>query len=711
MSIRYKFFFAFSVIVALACALAFVGFRGVSESGDRVARLFDGPLIAIEHAQSAHVAFNEARVLIQSRGSSDALTTPSRPLAVLLTGIADDLSIVDERVKNESVASALVRAKARIHDWSEAEWSILAPPSAGLTAIPAPFAIERKGDDAVAALDDLVETVAGYGFEYRMAAGNAVAASRQTMLVLSFGAAFVGMLLAASFSHSMSKPILEAWRFAESIAAGNLTNRIEIRRKDELGGLQHSLVAMQASLRSRADEDQSLMERVLYMAHHDQLTGLCNRTQFTSALDDAILKSGKQADTFSVLVLDLNKFKSINDTLGHPAGDELLKQVADRLMVSVRKADVVARLGGDEFAILQSAVGDNQREAATSLSLRIDELLLRPFDLGGNTVTIGTSIGIALAPAHGAESSDLLRKADLALYEAKSRGGRCFEFFADSMLQVVEARRIMEAELRQAVDRNEMELHYQPVVAAETGLMCAVEALIRWRHPVRGLVPPDQFIPLAEELGLIVSIGEWVLQKACMDAARWPENIRVAVNVSAVQFKASGLFDAILYALVKSGLKPGRLELEITETVLLESEQEFLTTIRRLKDVGVTIALDDFGTGYSSISYLTKFPFDRIKIDRSFTQGIGVRPDCDAIISSILALARGLNISVTAEGVETDEQFARLRNAGANLLQGYLLGRPVPVDQLQFSMMPRSRGLVGPLLSASIDPKVKVLHG
>jgi diguanylate cyclase (GGDEF)-like protein len=710
MSIRYKFFFAFSVLVALACALALYGFRGVSESGDRVARLFDGPLIAIEHARSAHAAFNEARVLIQTGGSSDALTTPLQPLGMLLAGVADDLSIVDERVKNTSVASALLRAKARIHDWSEAELSILDPPLAGLTAIPAPFAIERKSDDAVAALDDLVETVAAYGFEYRIAAGNAVAASRQTMLVLSFGAALVGLLLAVSFSYSMSKPILEAWRFAESIAAGNLTNRIEIRRQDELGGLQHSLVAMQSSLKHREDEDQALMERVLFMAHHDQLTGLSNRLQFTHALEDAILRLDDQADAFSVLVLDLNKFKNVNDTLGHPVGDELLKQVADRLRVSVRESDVVARLGGDEFAILQSAVGSKPQDAAIALSLRIQQLFLQPFDLGGNTVNIGTSIGIALAPAHGAVPSDLLRKADLALYEAKS-SGHCFTFFAASMLQVVEARRIMEAELRLALARNEMELHYQPVVDARTGLTCAVEALIRWRHPVRGLVPPDQFIPLAEETGLIVSIGEWVLQRACADAARWPENITVAVNVSAVQFKRGDLFDVILDALVKSGLKSSRLELEITETVLLENEQEFLTTIRRLKNIGITIALDDFGTGYSSLSYLTKFPFDRIKIDRSFTQGMGIRSDCDAVISSVLTLARGLSISITAEGVETDEQFALLRNAGVDFLQGYLFGRPVPLGKLQFSMTPRGGSPAGRLLSASVHPQLKALHG
>jgi diguanylate cyclase (GGDEF)-like protein len=411
------------------------------------------------------------------------------------------------------------------------------------------------------------------------------------------------------------------------------------------------------------------------------------------------------------LVLDLNKFKNVNDTLGHPVGDELLKQVADRLKQSVRATDIVARLGGDEFAILQSDTGTDQREAAIGLSLRIDELLSQPFDLSGSTVNIGTSIGIALAPKHGAVSSDLLRKADLALYDAKSGAGRCFAFFTDSMLKVVEARRIMEAELRLAVERDELELHYQPVVDARTGLICAVEALIRWHHPVRGLVPPDQFIPLAEETGLIIPIGEWILQRACTDAARWPENITVAVNLSAVQFKRGDLFDVILCALVESGLAPGRLELEITETVLLENEQDFLTTIRQLKNIGITIALDDFGTGYSSLSYLTKFPFDRIKIDRSFTQGMGNRSDCDAVISSVLTLARGLNISITAEGVETDEQFALLRSAGVDLLQGYLFGRPVPIDQLRFSMPAFGNSPVDPRSIAVIEAPLKVLHG
>ena len=708
MSIRYKFFLTFSALVAMACSLALFGFRGVSDSGDRVVRLYDGPLIAVDHARSAHAAFNEARVLVQS--NSDAGRIPLQALKKQLLTIEDDLSIVSERIDNGGVAAVLARARARIGDWSEAELGILDPPPEGLTAIQAPFVIAKKSEAAIAALDDLVETVAGYGFEFRVKAEDAVATSRRTMLTLSLGVTLIGLALAALFSHSMSRPILEAWRFAESVTAGNLANRLEVRRRDELGGLQQSLIAMQTSLKDRADRDEAQMERILFMAHHDRLTGLCNRAQFTHVLDDAVLQLSENAKEFSVLVLDLNKFKNVNDTLGHPVGDELLKQVGDRLQKSVRTTDVVARLGGDEFAILQADTGTDQREAAIGLSLRIDEILSLPFDLNGNTINIGTSIGIALAPKHGLVSSDLLRKADLALYAAKSRDGHCFEFFAASMLTIVEARRLMEAELRLAIERDEFVLYYQPVVDARTGLTSAVEALIRWLHPIRGLIPPDQFIPLAEETGLIVPIGEWIMQRACTDAARWTENITLAVNLSAVQFKRGNLFDVILCALVESGLTPGRLELEITETVLLENEQEFLTTIRQLKNIGITIALDDFGTGYSSLSYLTKFPFDRIKIDRSFTQGMGKRPDCDAVISSVLTLARGLNIGITAEGVETDEQFALLRSAGVDLLQGYLFGRPVPLEELPFAMALRGGGAEAHP-AAALDPKLKVLHG
>ena len=687
MSIRLKFFCAFSVLVALSCALAIFGFRGVSDSGDRVVRLYDGPMMAINHARSAHSALNAIRGLVQS-GRDGSQSTVDGLFEQRLIEISDDLAIVEERIANEDVAAALTRARGRVNDWSEAALKVLNPPPTGLTLVPAPFSIERKSADAVAALDDLVEVVAAYGFEYRMTAEATVNTSRKTLLTLSIGAALAGLMLAIAFSHSMSKPILASLQFAERIASGILTNRIAIRRNDELGRLQHALVAMQSSLKTRADEDRDLMDRMQRLAHYDQLTGLSNRAQFTHALDNAVSQLDRQDERFSVLVLDLDKFKNVNDTLGHPIGDELLKQVSARLKASIRETDVVARLGGDEFAILQSTTPHDQREAAIALSLRIEELLSRPFDLCGNTVNIGTSIGIALAPEHGSVSSELLRKADLALYEAKSDTGSGFEFFTAEMMTAVDTRRLMEIELRTAIERQEFELHYQPIVDAKTGLVCAVEALVRWRHPVKGLVPPDQFIPLAEETGLIISMGEWILQKACADAATWPDDITVAVNLSAIQFKRGNLFDVILCALIESGLRPGRLELEITETVLLANEQEYLTTIRQLKNVGITFALDDFGTGYSSLSYLTKFPFDKIKIDRSFTQGMGSRSDCDAIISSVLTLARGLNISIAAEGVETEEQAALLRNAGVDLLQGYLFGRPARLSELRFAARP-----------------------
>jgi diguanylate cyclase (GGDEF)-like protein len=684
MSISYKIFCAFGVLVALACVLAFLGYRGASRSDDRVVRLYDGPLMAINHARSAHAALNEARLLMLSSQHGEAPGEAVAKFEKLLTTIAEDLDIVRERVQDDSVVAALRRAQGELREWSDTSLILLRSPPVGDTKDLTSFLLARKSETAVAALDDLVETVAAYGFDYRMEAEASGVASRHMMLAFATGIALTGLVLAVAFAYSISKPIFAAMHVAERVAAGIFTDRIETRRRDELGRLLQSLAVMQTSLKTRADEDTALVERIVFLAHHDLLTGLFNRLQFAESLDDSILRLGQQGEAFSVLVLDLDKFKVVNDTLGHPIGDELLKQVAQRLQPSLRETEILARLGGDEFAIIQAA-GPNQRESAIDLSVRIDAVLSQPFDLCGNTVNIGTSIGIVMAPEHGTISSDLLRKADLALYRTKSDRKNCFTFFAAEMLTAVETRRAMEAELRQAIGHDEFELHYQPVVDAGTCDVCGVEALVRWRHPVRGLVPPDRFIPLAEETGLIVPIGEWILQQACADAAVWPENITVAVNLSAVQFGNGKLFDVILCALANSGLSPRRLELEITETVLLENEQEFLTLIRQLKNLGITIALDDFGTGYSSMSYLTKFSFDKIKIDRSFIHGLGNRTECTAVISSVLTLARGLDIKVTAEGVETEKQFKLLQDAGVDLLQGYLFGRPVPVAELDLS--------------------------
>jgi predicted signal transduction protein with EAL and GGDEF domain len=317
--------------------------------------------------------------------------------------------------------------------------------------------------------------------------------------------------------------------------------------------------------------------------------------------------------------------------------------------------------------------------------LRIEETLSGPFCLDGHTVEIGASIGIAMALDSTTVPHDLLKQADLALYRTKSDRRGSFSFFSPDLLKRAEARRLLEVEMREAMKRNEFELHYQPVIDVSTLGVAGVEALVRWRHPSEGLVPPDQFIPLAEETGLINPLGEWILRQACADAVKWPENVKVAVNLSAVQFRKGNLIDVVLRALVESGLNPRRLELEITESVLLTGDEDYLVTISQLKELGVTFALDDFGTGYSSLSYLTRFPFDKIKIDKSFTQGYGKHASCEAVVASVIVLARGMKMVTTAEGVETEEQYRRLRRAGVTLVQGYLFGRPVPPSQLNFS--------------------------
>ena len=435
---------------------------------------------------------------------------------------------------------------------------------------------------------------------------------------------------------------------------------------------------------------------IVHLARHDGLTGLANRAQFNVKLEDACEQLARSGGEFAVMMLDLDKFKTVNDTCGHLAGDRLLVDVGKRLQSELRDTDVLARLGGDEFAIIRHG-GGGQHESAAELALRIINVITRPFDLNGHEAGIGISIGIALAPAHGSESEQLLRGADLALYDAKANGRNDFRIFREEMLTRVDTQKLAESELRDAIAGKQFELHYQPVMVAGPRTLCGVEALVRWRHPVRGLVAPDQFIPLAEATGLIVQLGEWVLRQACRDAASWPAHIKVAINISAVQFRTGDLFDTVMRVLLETGLPPARLELEITETALLEHQEAHLATIRRLKNLGISLVLDDFGTGYSAVNYLTVFPFDKIKIDKLFTQGVPDRRDCRAVVASTLALAQGLGMVTTAEGIETEEQLDYMRTAGVDLVQGYLFGRPVPIAQLDLCNAPppkEPRGLV-----------------
>ena len=432
-----------------------------------------------------------------------------------------------------------------------------------------------------------------------------------------------------------------------------------------------------------ATERKKAEQRIAFLAHHDALTGLANRAALIQKIEEATARQRRRNEPFSVSLLDLDRFKQVNDTLGHPAGDALLIEVATRLKALLRETDVLARLGGDEFAIVQAGECD-QCDAARGLAERIIEALGKPFKIDSGDVSIGTSIGIALAPAPRSDASDLLKMADLALYRAKSAGRNGYCFFDPQMSEIASARHEIEGDLRRAIRQSELELHYQPIIDARTRKVCGAEALVRWRHPTKGLLYPDLFIPLAEETGLITQIGEWVLRAACAEAVTWPADVKVAVNLSLVQFRKPDLSDIVGRALVESGLRPERLELEVTETALIESAAECLPALRQFKSLGITIVLDDFGTGYSSLSQLAMFPFDKIKIDKSFTQNMTKRSECAAIISATLTLAQSLDIATTAEGVETVDQYRILRLAGVSSLQGYLFKRPGPASEIDF---------------------------
>jgi diguanylate cyclase (GGDEF)-like protein len=424
-------------------------------------------------------------------------------------------------------------------------------------------------------------------------------------------------------------------------------------------------------------------QRIAHLAHHDTLTGLANRARFLQGLDEALAESmpggAAPGQTVAVLSLDLDRFKLVNDTLGHPMGDSLLCQVADRLRGVMGEDDLVARFGGDEFAILQ--VGAEQPRDADALARRIGEAVGAPYSLDGSETVVGTSIGISIAPMDGRSGEELLKNADMALYRGKAEGRGTHRFFEPEMDAQLRARRALEIDLRGALGRDEFELHYQALVNLRGGAVVGYEALLRWRHPERGMVSPALFIPVAEEIGLIGAIGEWVIRQACREAATWPDGLKVAVNLSSVEFRNRGLVPTVVSALAASGLPARRLELEITESVLLDSNDANIETLHQLRRLGARIALDDFGTGFASLSYLRNFPFDKIKIDRSFVRDSD-RVDCRAIVQSVSSLAADLGMTTTAEGIETPEQCARVREAGCTEGQGFLFARPLPAREL-----------------------------
>jgi diguanylate cyclase (GGDEF)-like protein len=462
-------------------------------------------------------------------------------------------------------------------------------------------------------------------------------------------------------------------------AAGRLASgehvQVRVRGSDELARLAASFNEMVGKIAERE-------QRITQLAFNDVLTGLPNRTMFQQQLEHLFRAAEGSGSLFALHCLDLDQFKVINDTLGHPAGDALLVEAGQRVLQAAR-GHFVARLGGDEFVVLQT-VGED-RNAIDRLTRDILEAMAQPVVIDGNEFVPSTSIGIAIAPQDGDDGEALLRSADLALYRAKEAGRGTFAFFEESLNARAQKRRQVETDLRLAVERGEFVLHYQPLFDLELNRICSFEALIRWNHPMRGQISPADFIPIAEDTGLIVPIGAWVVREACEQASHWPEDIRIAVNVSPVQFHRGALQETILRALAGSGLAPARLEVEITESIFLEGSESTLKLLHSLRSLGVRVALDDFGTGYSSLSYLQSFPFDKLKIDRSFIQNLLTREGASAIVRAITELAHALNIETTAEGVEETAQLVELRAHGCSSVQGFLFAEPMTaseVDQL-----------------------------
>ena len=427
-------------------------------------------------------------------------------------------------------------------------------------------------------------------------------------------------------------------------------------------------------------ERRRVEDRITHLAHYDALTDLPNRALFHEQLKRELARIAP-GEQLAVLYIDIDEFKSVNDTLGHLIGDELLKSVAVSLGRCVRDTDFVARLGGDEFAIVQTGI--RTADDVTGLVTRVLDTIREPYECLGHQVTTDASIGIALAPQHGADLDQILKNADLAMYAAKSAGRRTYRFFEPEMDARARARHILEMDLRQAISDGAFEVHYQPCISLQDNKITSCEALLRWRHSERGMIPPAEFIPIAEETGLINQLGEWVLTTACAEATTWPDHIKLAVNVSPVQFKSGTLALKIVAALAASGLPASRLELEITEAVLIRDDEAALAILHQLRAIGVGIALDDFGTGYSSLSYLQRFPFDKIKIDRCFVNDIAEPDGSSCIVQAVVNIAAARQMTTTAEGVETQQQRELLRALGCAEMQGYLFSPAKPAAEIR----------------------------
>ncbi len=648
--------------VAIIVLLAVLAQQQVAALSRMAVSIYDHAFVGMSYVDLADEAYLRLSERVGSiSGSKDTAAVRADAKIVL-----DQLDVAIERAQSDRTrklgASTLevMRAATRL------------PPADMLQRLP----------ELDHAMNRLVARYSADGLAARDAAGALADRDRLLLVVEAMAAIVSAAVLGFAVARNLSPPLNAVVAAIKAFTKGEpghaLSERLLVRR-DEIGEVARATVMFGETMR-----------RNVQLAHYDTLTGLANRKLFGERLAQALAMGERTNSAVALLCLDLDRFKIVNDTLGHPAGDRLLCEVGARLQSLLRDIDTAARLGGDEFVVIQQMVGDPS--AAATLSERIIAELSLPYDIGGQQVVIGASVGIALYSSGVSDAEALMRSADMALYRAKQDGRGVYRFFEPGMDAGLANRRELEADLRTACARGELELYYQPVCQALSLEVLGMEALLRWNHPTRGQIPPMDFIPIAEDSRLILPIGRWAIDTACRTAAAWSDDRRIAVNLSPVQFGDPDLVATVTAALCEYNLDPARLELEITENVLIDDSERVLDILLQLKAAGVRIVLDDFGTGYSSLSYLRRFPFDKIKIDRSFVHGLGNDPEADTLVACIVALSHSLALEVTAEGVETQQQVDLLRSFGCDYCQGFLLGRPAatPPASRQTKRVPKT---------------------
>jgi diguanylate cyclase (GGDEF)-like protein len=632
--------------------------------------------IATRLAQSA-ASLQEINVRLYRMTALQASGTPdlqvSSGIAGLVKRTSDLADYLEDQTRSADMAaeqSNMLRVAADVRTYSatiEVFGSMLEIDFGSAVEFFRPF--DKNGRKVIDMIDEISDHVT---FDARRRAQVSAQLAERIRLTLAAATVAGSLLLfgtAALLTRATVRSVKRIAAATAQVAQGGAKIDIDaLARGDELGTIVRSLSVFQANV-----------SQIAFLAHHDALTRLPNRVLFHDRVEQALAQLDRGAE-FAVLCLDLDRFKIVNDTLGHPVGDGLLRQVADRLQACVREGDTVARLGGDEFAIILLDLSEPSEVDA--LAGRILQAIGSNFNVDGHLISIGTSIGMALVPADGAVADDILKKADTALYGAKTNGRGTSCFYEASMNAELQLRREIEVGLRRAIVQREFELYYQPLVQAHSRCVTSFEALIRWNDPEKGRILPEAFIKIAESSGLIGQIGQWVLRAACLEAATWPNDLKIAVNLSPSQFKDKDLVSHIREALADSGLAACRLELEITESVLLQDSDVILGILQEVKAMGVQISMDDFGTGYSSLSYLRSFPFDKVKIDRSFVQDLPNDKNALAIVRAIVGLGETFGMSITAEGVETEAQATELARENCTHLQGFLFSRPVSAERL-----------------------------